>query len=97
MQSLALVAASLLSPFFVEVTPEVRSSYVSIGKLMEDRPMQITNVRAAIRHKCSLLRKRGAVERTILGIRRAEEREHPADLRGGEERTERHVSSQPFR
>ena len=46
MQSLALVAASLLSPFFVEVTPEVRSSYVSIGKLMEDRPMQITNVRA---------------------------------------------------
>ena len=46
MQSLALVAASLLSPVFVEVTPEVRSSYVSIGKLMEDRPMQITNVRA---------------------------------------------------
>ena len=38
--------ASLLSPFFLEVTPEVRSSYVSIGKLMEDRPMQITNVRA---------------------------------------------------
>ena len=46
MQSLALAAASLLSPFFLEVTPEVRSSYVSIGKLMEDRPMQITNVRA---------------------------------------------------
>lgn len=46
MQSLALAAASLLSPLFVEVTPEVRSSYVSIGKLMEDRPMQVTNVRA---------------------------------------------------
>ena len=46
MQSLALAAASLLSPFFLEVTPEVRSSYVSLGKLMEDRPMQITNVRA---------------------------------------------------
>ncbi|MBR1587139.1 MAG: hypothetical protein IJ658_02320 [Kiritimatiellae bacterium] len=46
MQSLVLAAASLLSPFFVEVTPEVRSSYVSIGKLMEDRPMQVTNVRA---------------------------------------------------
>ena len=46
MQLVAIVAASLISPFFVEVTPEVRSSYVSIGKLMEDRPMQITNVRA---------------------------------------------------
>jgi hypothetical protein len=46
MQSLALAAASLLSPFFLEVTPEVRSSYVSLGKLVEDRPMQITNVRA---------------------------------------------------
>ena len=46
MQSLVLAAASLLSPFFLDVTPEVRSSYVSIGKLMEDRPMQVTNVRA---------------------------------------------------
>ena len=40
-----LIAASLISPFFVEVAPEVRSSYVSIGKLMEDRPMQITSAR----------------------------------------------------
>ncbi|MBQ3345361.1 MAG: hypothetical protein IJG84_25955 [Kiritimatiellae bacterium] len=39
------IAASLISPFFVEVAPEVRSSYVSIGKLMEDRPMQITSIR----------------------------------------------------
>ena len=36
----------VLAPFFVEVTPEVRTSYVSLGKLMEDRPMQITSVRA---------------------------------------------------
>ena len=42
---IAILAAGILSPFFVEVTPEVRSSYVSLGKLMEDRPMQITNVR----------------------------------------------------
>ena len=45
MQLAAIVAASLISPFFVEVAPEVRSSYVSIGKLMEDRPMQITSAR----------------------------------------------------
>ena len=42
---IAILAAGILAPFFVEVTPEVRSSYVSLGKLMEDRPMQITNVR----------------------------------------------------
>ena len=42
---IAFLAASILSPFFVEVTPEVRTSYVSLGKLMEDRPMQITNAR----------------------------------------------------
>ena len=41
----SLIAASLLSPFFFEATPEVRTSYVSLGKLMEDRPMQITSVR----------------------------------------------------
>lgn len=41
-----LMAASLISPFFVDVTPEVRSTYQSIGKIVEDRPMQVTNVRA---------------------------------------------------
>jgi len=41
-----ILAASILAPLFLEVTPEVRSSYVSLGKLMEDRPMQITNIRA---------------------------------------------------
>lgn len=35
--------ASLLSPFFVEVTPEIRTTYQSLGKLVEDRPMQIVN------------------------------------------------------
>lgn len=40
-----LLLASLLSPFFVEVTPEVRSTYQSLGKIVEDRPMQITNLR----------------------------------------------------
>ena len=37
-----LVAAS---GFFAEVTPEVRTTYQSLGKVVEDRPMQITNVR----------------------------------------------------
>ena len=40
-----LLAAGLLAPFFFEATPEVRTSYVSLGKLMEDRPMQITYTR----------------------------------------------------
>ena len=43
---IAVLAAGVLSPFFFEATPEVRSSYVSLGKLVEDRPMQITNIRA---------------------------------------------------
>ena len=43
--TVGLLAASLLSPFFVELTPEVRSTYVSLGKIMEDRPMQTTTVR----------------------------------------------------
>ena len=46
---IAILAAGVLAPFFVEVTPEVRSSYISLGKLMEDRPMQITNVRVGCR------------------------------------------------
>ena len=40
-----LLAAGLLAPFFFEATPEVRTSYVSLGKLMEDRPMQVTFTR----------------------------------------------------
>ena len=43
---ISLLAASIISPFFFEATPEVRTSYVSLGKLMEDRPMQIMNIRA---------------------------------------------------
>ena len=40
-----LLAAGVLSPFFLYVSPEVRSTYVSLGKIVEDRPMQITSVR----------------------------------------------------
>jgi hypothetical protein len=40
-----LFASSLLSPFFVEVSPEIRSTYVSLGKLMEDRPMMVVGSR----------------------------------------------------
>ena len=40
------LAALTLSSFFLEVTPEMRSSYQSLGKILEDRPMQVTNVRA---------------------------------------------------
>lgn len=40
-----VIAAGVLSPFFLEVTPEVRSAYQSLGKIVEDRPMQIMNVR----------------------------------------------------
>ena len=42
----ALLATSLLSPFFVELTPEIRTTYVSLGKIIEDRPMQTDFVRA---------------------------------------------------
>ena len=39
---ISLLAAGVLSPFYVEVTPEIRSTYVSLGKIVEDRPMQVT-------------------------------------------------------
>lgn len=42
---ITFLAAAILSPFFFEATPEIRTSYVSLGKLMEDRPMQITFAR----------------------------------------------------
>ena len=35
-----LLAAGVLSPFFLEVSPEIRTTYVSLGKIVEDRPMQ---------------------------------------------------------
>ncbi len=40
------LAVSLISPFFVDFAPEVRTTYQSLGKIVEDRPMQITNLRA---------------------------------------------------
>ena len=43
-----LFAASILSPFFFEVSPEVRTTYVSLGKIMEDRPMQVTGSRVGV-------------------------------------------------
>lgn len=46
--SLALFATALLSPFFVEVNPEIRSTYQSLGKIVEDRPMQITFARVGV-------------------------------------------------
>lgn len=42
---LALIAALSLSPFYANVAPEVRSTYVSLGKIVEDRPMQVTSLR----------------------------------------------------
>ena len=44
----ALRLASLLSPFFFELAPEVRSTYQSLGKIVEDRPMQVTSARVGI-------------------------------------------------
>jgi hypothetical protein len=42
----ALLLSSILAPFFFEFAPEVRSTYQSLGKIVEDRPMQVTSVRA---------------------------------------------------
>lgn len=43
-----LLATGLLSPFFFELTPEIRSTYQSLGKIVEDRPMQVTCARAGV-------------------------------------------------
>ena len=43
-----LVAGALLSPVFFEATPEIRSTYVSLGKIVEDRPMQVTTAYAGL-------------------------------------------------
>ena len=45
MHTVVSLFASFLSPFFVEFSPEVRTTYVSLGKIMEDRPMQVTSLR----------------------------------------------------
>ena len=45
---IGLLAAGALSPFFLHVAPEVRSTYVSLGKIVEDRPMQVTFIRGGI-------------------------------------------------
>ncbi len=43
---LAVIIASVLSPFYIDVAPEIRSTYQSLGKIVEDRPMQVTSIRA---------------------------------------------------
>jgi len=34
-----ILATIAMSSFFLEVTPEIRSSYQLLGKILEDRPM----------------------------------------------------------
>ena len=43
---ISILLAGVLAPFFFEAAPEVRSTYVSLGKIVEDRPMQTTFLRA---------------------------------------------------
>lgn len=45
---LAVLAIAALAPFSADVTPEFRSTYQSLGKLVEDRPMQITSIRVGL-------------------------------------------------
>lgn len=42
---IAVLAAAAIAPFFLETTSEVRSAYQTLGKIVEDRPMQVTNIR----------------------------------------------------
>lgn len=41
-----LMAAGALAPLFFEAAPEIRTTYQSLGKIVEDRPMQVMNIRA---------------------------------------------------
>lgn len=41
---IGLFAAGLIAPFYAEVSPEIRTTYVSLGKIMEDRPMQVARI-----------------------------------------------------
>ena len=43
--TLGLLFASFISPFFFDTSAEVRTAYQTRGKVVEDRPMQITHVR----------------------------------------------------
>ena len=45
---IGLLLAGVIAPFYAEVTPEIRSTYVSLGKIIEDRPMQVTRVLAGL-------------------------------------------------
>ena len=43
---IGFLAAGALAPFFFEAAPEVRTTYVSLGSIVEDRPMQTAFARA---------------------------------------------------
>lgn len=42
---ISIFATMALSSLFLDVTSEVRSSYQSLGRILEDRPMQVTGAR----------------------------------------------------
>ena len=44
----SLIATSLIAPVFFEFAPEVRSAYQSLGKIIEDHPMQVTFARVGV-------------------------------------------------
>jgi len=41
---MSVLLAALLAPFYAYVNPEVRTTYLSLGKIVEDRPMQVTAI-----------------------------------------------------
>ena len=45
---LTVLLASAISPFFFDGSAEVRTTYVSLGKIVEDRPMQVSGARFGI-------------------------------------------------
>lgn len=44
-----ILAAIAISPLFFDSTHEVRSSYQSFGKILEDRPMQVSEIKIGCR------------------------------------------------
>lgn len=48
MSLLIALFASAISPLFVELSPEVRTTYVSLGKIIEDRPLFVSSARVGV-------------------------------------------------
>lgn len=48
MLPLTALLASALSPLFVDLSADVRTTYVSLGKIIEDRPMEVTDTRFGV-------------------------------------------------